>query len=97
VDPAPGERDEDEADLDEQRPTVRRLPQIRDGRQALDRDDGPGDDEHADQGDRDPGEAQKGGAAERWSEWPDDDRQREHPSDPQHRGDQVHPVGDLTE
>lgn len=72
VDPAPCQRHHDEAELDEQRLPVRRLPEIGDGGQALDGDDGAGDDEHADEHDRDALGPEEGRLPEAGRERPDD-------------------------
>ena len=64
VEATPRKRDQDEGDLDEEGPAVRRVPQVVELGQPFDRDERPGSQEQRDQHDGDPGEAEEGHAAE---------------------------------
>ena len=92
---SPAERDADDRDLDEQGMAVVGRPEIGERRQAGDREIGAGEHEHRHEDGRDPGEAEERAPPQRRRERPDARRQGNEAADPEDRGDEVQPVGEL--
>jgi len=94
---SPAQRNADDRDLDEQGMAVVGRPEIRNGRQAGDREIRAREHEHGDENGGDPGEAEERTPPQRRGERPDARRQGNESADPEDRGDEVQPVGQLRE
>src|SRR5439155_13112128 len=82
-------------ELDEQHATVAGSPEVAQLGQPNDAQVDPRTEHDRNQSRREPREAEEGGAAQRRSLGPDDEGQLYEPADPEGRGRQVRPVGEL--